>query len=177
MAITRERKKSIVGGYRDLVGRSQGIVLVSYIGSSVKDMERLRRKVREAGGEFHVIKNRLVKLALEDAGLGIGPEALRGPTAVGFVEEDPIALAKTMAEFSRESEFVRLKGGILDGVVYDGSQMVRIAEMPPLPVVRAQFLGVLGAPGSRVAGALAGSVRQLVNVVKAYADKSAAATA
>lgn len=177
MAITKARKQSIVGGYRDLVGRSHGIVLVSYIGSSVKDMERLRRKVRETGGEFHVIKNRLVKLALQEAGLGIGPEALRGPTAVGFVEEDPIALAKIMAEFSRESEFVRLKAGILEGVVYDGSQMLRIADMPPMPVVRAQLLGMLGAPGSRVAGTLAGSVRQLVNVVKAYSEKNAAAAA
>ena len=177
MAITKARKQSIVGGYRDLIGRSHGIVLASYIGSSVKDMERLRRKVRETGGEFHVIKNRLVKLALQEAGLGIGPEALRGPTAVGFIEDDPIALTKAMAEFARESEFVRLKGGILDGVAYDGSQMVRIADIPPLPVVRAQLLGVLSAPGSRVAGALASSVRQLVNVVKAYSDKVAAAAA
>ena len=72
MPFSKERKQAMVEYYRDLVGKSQGIVLASYSGLRVKDVERLRRKVRELGGEFHIVKNRLVRLTLKEAVLALG---------------------------------------------------------------------------------------------------------
>ena len=177
MAITKERKQAIVEHYRDLVGKSQGIVLASYSGLAVKDLERLRRKVRELGGEFHVVQNRLVRLTLKDAGLAVADEALAGSTAVGFAPDDPLAMAKAIVDFSRESDKVKVKAGVVNGVVYDGVQMVRLAEMPPLPVLRALLLGLLNTPATRLASILVTPARQMASVVKAYADKPAEAAA
>jgi large subunit ribosomal protein L10 len=177
LAITRERKQAIVKRYRDLVGNSQGIVLASYSGLAVKDLERLRRKVREMGGEFHVVQNRLARLTLKEAGLAVADEALEGSTAVGFALDDPLAVAKAIVDFSKESDKVKVKAGVVLGVVYDGAQMVRLAEMPPLPVLRAQLLGLISAPATRLASLLVTPARQMASVVKAYSDKTAAAAA
>jgi large subunit ribosomal protein L10 len=177
LAITKERKQAIVKHYRDLVGKSQGIVLASYSGLTVKDLERLRRKVRELGGEFHVVQNRLARLTLKEAGLGVADEALEGSTAVGFALDEPLTVAKAIVDFSKESDKVKVKAGVVNGVVYDAAQMVRLAEMPPLPVLRAQLLGVLNAPATRLASLLVTPARQLAFVVKAYSDKAAGAAA
>ena len=177
MAITRERKQAIVKHYRDLVGSSQGIVLASYSGLTVKDLERLRRKVRELGGEFHVVKNRLTRLTLKEAGLAVADEALEGSTAVGFARDEPLAVAKAIVDFSKESDKVKVKAGVVNGVVYDGAQMVRLAGLPPLPVLRAQLLGLFNTPATRLASILVMPARQMASMVKAYADKPAEAAA
>lgn len=175
MAITKQRKQALVERYRDLVGKSEGIVLATYSGLPVKDLERLRRKVRDLGGEFHVVKNRLARVSLREAGMNVVDEALEGSTAIGFTPEDPIALAKAIVDFAKESDKVKVKAGVVSGVVYDARQVVRLAETPPLPVLRAQLLGLLNAPATRLASILSAPARQLGTVVKAYADKGAAA--
>jgi large subunit ribosomal protein L10 len=177
LPFSKERKQAMVEYYRDLVGKSQGIVLASYSGLRVKDVERLRRKVRELGGEFHIVKNRLVRLTLKEAGLTVTDEALQGATAVGFAPEDPLAVAKAIVDFSKEMDKVKVKGGVVNGVAYDAAQMVRLADMPPLPVLRAQLLSLLNAPATRLATLLAAPARQLTTVVRAYADKPAEAAA
>ncbi len=177
MPFSRERKQAMVEYYRDLVGKSQGIVLASYSGLRVKDVERLRRKVRDLGGEFHVVKNRLVRLTLKEAGLTVTDEALQGATAVGFAPEDPLAVAKAIVDFSKETDKIKVKGGVVNGVAYDAAQMVRLADMPPLPALRAQLLGLLNTPATRLATLLVTPARQLATVVKAYADKPAQAAA
>jgi len=177
LPFSKERKQAMVEYYRDLIGKSQGIVLASYSGLRVKDVERLRRKVRELGGEFHVVKNRLVRLTLKEAGLMVADEALQGATAVGFAPDDPLAVAKAIVDFSKETDRVKVKGGVVNGIVYDAGQMVRLADMPPLPVLRAQLLGLLNTPATRLATLLATPARQLATVVKAYADKPAEAAA
>ncbi len=174
MAITKERKQALVGEYRELLERSKGIVLTAFSGLSVRDMEDIRRKLREQGGEFHVVKNRLVRLAFREAGLPVPEEALLGTTAIGYATDDAIALAKTIVEATKASEFVRVKGGIIDGVLYGPAQVQMLAELPPLPVLQARLIGVIQAPAARLAGALAGTARKLVTVAKAYAESGAA---
>lgn len=175
MAITKQRKQALVEQYRDLVGKSEGIILATYSGLPVKDLERLRRKVRDLGGEFHVVKNRLARVSLREAGMSVVEEALEGSTAIGFAPDDPVALAKVVVDFSKESDKVKVKAGVVNGRVYDARQVVRLAELPSLPVLRAQLLGLLNTPATRLAGILSAPARQLGTVVKAYADQGAAA--
>jgi large subunit ribosomal protein L10 len=168
--VTRQRKQELVEAYRAWLEGSSGLVLTSYSGMSVRALEELRRKVREAGGEYHVIKNRLMTLALRQAGMDVPPEALEGTTAIGFAGEDVQAMLKAIVETAKQAEALKVKAALMDGRVYERRQVERLAELPPLPVVRAQLLGLLQAPATRVAGVLAGSVRQVVNVVKAYSE-------
>jgi large subunit ribosomal protein L10 len=168
--VTRERKQELVESYRQWMSGSNGLILTNYTGMSVRGLDDLRRRVREAGGELHVVKNRLMALALRQAGVEIPAEALEGPTAVGFAGEDVPAVAKAIVDVTRQVETLRLKLGVLEGRVYDARQVERLAELPPLPIVRARLLGLLQTPAGRVAGVVAGSVRQVVNVVKAYSE-------
>ncbi len=175
MAITKERKQRLIAQYQELLERSRGVVLAAYSGLTVRELEELRRKARELGAEFHVVQNRLAKRAFAQAGLPVPEEALTGTTAIGFGGDDPLALVKMVVEASRQSEFVRVKGGLLDGQLYGARQIEALAELPPLPVLQARLLGLLQAPAGRLAGVLAGSVRQLMSVVKAYAESGAPA--
>lgn len=174
MAISKEKKAELVQQYKDWLNDSSGIVLASYSGVTVKELEGLRRKIREIGGEFHVVKNTLIQLALQDAGLDLPQEMLQGTTAIGFTSEDIPGLAKAVSDLARESATMDIKGGVVDRVIYSGSQMKNLAELPPLPILQAQLLSMIQVPASQVAMALASSVRQLVNVTKAYADSGSA---
>jgi large subunit ribosomal protein L10 len=174
LAISKEKKSELVQQYRDWLNDSSGIVLASYSGVTVKELEGLRRKIREIGGEFHVVKNTLIQLALQDVGLDLPQEMLQGTTAIGFTSEDIPGLAKAVSDLARESAAMDIKGGVVDRVIYNGSQMKNLAELPPLPILQSQLLSMIQAPASKVAMALAGSIRQLVNVTKAYADSGSA---
>jgi large subunit ribosomal protein L10 len=175
LAISKRRKQEMVASYRDLIQRHPGLILAGFAGMSVKALDQLRRRIREGGGELHVVQNRLMALALKESGLGVPESALEGSTVVGFAGEDSIAVAKAMVEVARQSGTLAIKAALLEGAVYDARQVERLADLPPLPVIRAQLLGLLQTPASRIAGALASSVRQVMNVVKAYSESQAAA--
>jgi large subunit ribosomal protein L10 len=177
LAISKARKRELVEQYRELIKQSHGMILTSYSGLAVKDIQELRGRIREAGGELHVVKNNLISLALKAADIALPAEALTGTTAIGFAGEDVPAVAKAIVELGRQFDFVRVKAGVVDGISYGPRQVERLADLPPQPVVQAQLLGVLQAPGGKLAGVLAGSVRQILNVIKAYSDKEAAAAA
>jgi large subunit ribosomal protein L10 len=168
--VTRQRKQELVEAYRAWLEGSYGLVLTNYSGMSVRALEDLRRKVREAGGEYHVIKNRLMTLAMRQAGMDVPQQALEGTTAIGFAGEDVQGLLKAIVEMAKQAEALKVKAALLDGRVYDPLQVERLAALPPLAVMRAQLLGLLQTPATRVAAVLAGSVRQVVNVVKAYSE-------
>lgn len=172
MAITKERKEELLRTYAELVKKSEGLILIEYRGLSMKGMDPLRGKVRDAAGELHVVKNTLALKALEAAGRTAPAELFTQTTAVGFAFSDVPAVAKALTAFAKDSEFVKVKGGLLGDKFLSPKDIEALAELPPLPIVRAQLLGLLQAPASRITGAIAGGVRQVVNVVKAYADKA-----
>ncbi len=175
LAISKKRKQELVATYRDLIQRHPGLFLAGFNGMSVKALDQLRRRIRESGGELHVVQNRLLALALKESGLSLPEAAFEGSTVVGFAGEDAIGVAKAMVEVARQSEALSVKAALLEGAVYDSRQVQRLADLPPLAVVRAQLLGLLQAPATRIAGALAGSVRQVMNVMKAYSESQPAA--
>ena len=177
MAITKERKADLVKQYSELIQKSAGMVLIEYRGLGMKGMGPLRGKVREASGELHVVKNTLAQLALKQAGRTVPEELFTQTTAIGFAFTDVPGVAKALTTFAKESEFVKVKGGLLGDKVLTAKQIEALAELPPLPIVRAQLLGLLSAPASRLTGVVAGSVRQVINVVKAYSEKEAPAAA
>lgn len=170
MAINKEKKQELVANYKELLGESSALIMTSYSGVSVKQLEEVRRKIRELGGEFHIVKNTLFSLVMNEAGISLPEDTYIGTTAIGFAMEEIPGVAKAIVDLAREVESVNLKGGLIENVAYDAAQIEMLADLPPLPVLRGQLLSVLQAPASRIAMTLAGSIRQLVNVTKAYAD-------
>jgi large subunit ribosomal protein L10 len=175
LAVSKERKKEIVATYQDWLGNSEAVFLAEYIGLSVKDMDALRDKVREVGGEFHVIKNTLGKIAFEDSGYDVPEDLFLGSTAAGFAFEDAPAMAKALADFSKSVSFLKFKGGYLEKNMLSVEEIKSLAALPPLPVVQAQLLSMLMAPASQLARVVAEPARQVASVLQAYADSEQAA--
>ncbi|HEY46659.1 MAG TPA: 50S ribosomal protein L10 [Anaerolineae bacterium] len=174
MAISKERKQALVTQYKELLSSNSALIMTAYSGLSVKEIQGLRSKIRDAGGSFHIVKNNLVERAFNEVGVPFPEGSLMGPTAIGFSSEDILAVAKAIVDLAREVEFVQVKGAVIDGVIYDDSQVMQLADLPPLPVVQAQLLRVIQTPARQLAGVLSGSARQLVNVLKAYSETEAA---
>lgn len=170
MAFSKERKKEIVATYQDWLGNSQAVFLAEYTGLSVKDMDALRDKVREVGGEFHVIKNTLGKIAFEESGYQVPEDLFLGSTAAGFAFEDAPAMAKALDDFSKSVGFLQFKGGYLEKDMLSMEEIKSLASLPPLPVVQAQLLSTLIAPASQLVRTLAEPARQVAAVLQAFAD-------
>ncbi len=177
MAISKQRKEEMLSQYAEWLQKSQAVILVEYTSATMKEMDAIRAKVRESGGEFHVLKNTLAKRAFSDAGVNIPDEMLANSTAATFAFTDVAATAKALADATKNLDFVKVKGGVMERTVLNQTQVKALAELPPLPVVRAQLLGVLQAPASKLVRTVAEPARQIASVIKAYVDQSAPAAA
>jgi len=178
LAITKDRKNELIRQYGDWLKNSQLQVVLTYAGLSMKDVDALRSKLREVGGEFHVVKNTLVKLAFQQAELPLPEKFFEESTAIAFTTEDAQIFAKALAEFTKSSEFVKVKGGYLDKKPISSVGVKDLADMPPLPVMRARLLGVMLAPASKLVRTLAEPARGLAAVIQAHAGtEEGAATA
>jgi large subunit ribosomal protein L10 len=177
LAITKERKNQLIQQYGEWLNKSQVQVVTTYAGLSMKDVDLLRSKLREVGGEFHIVKNTLVKLAFQQAGMPLPEEYFEESSAVAFTVEDAPAFAKVLTDFTRTSEFVKVKGGYLDKKPIPATGVKALADMPPLPVMRALLLGMLLAPASKLVRTLAEPARGLAAVIQAHAEPEAASPA
>jgi large subunit ribosomal protein L10 len=131
--------------------------------------------VRESGGEFHVVKNTLVKLALEASGYAIPEGLLENSSAASFAFTDPAGTAKALSEAAKGLEAIKVKGGYMGTEVLDAARVKALADLPPLPVVRGQLLGVLQAPAGKLVRTIAEPARSLASVFRAYSEKTQAA--
>ena len=175
MAVSKARKNEMLATYSEWIKKSQAVILVEYTGVTMKNMDDIRAKIREVDGEFHVLKNTLARRAFADNGMNFPQEYLLNSTAVSFAFSDPASTAKALSDATKGNEFVKVKGGFMDGQVLDAAQVKALASMPPLPVVRAQLLGVLQAPAGKLVRTIAEPARGLAAVVKAFTEKAPAA--
>jgi large subunit ribosomal protein L10 len=154
---------------------SAGVVVVShYAGLTVADMTQLRVRLRSAGAELKVVKNRLVKIALEGAPQAAGAHLFTGPTAIAY-SADPIAATKVAVAYAKEKEQFVLLGAMLGGQVLDKNAVQALATLPSLDELRAKLAGLIQAPATKVAGVIAAPAAGLARVIAAYAEKAEAA--
>lgn len=175
LAISKERKEEVLTTYADWMKRSQAMILVEYTGVRMKDLDAIRSKIRETGGEFHVVKNTLARRAFADSGMELPQEYLVKSTAISFAFTDPASTAKALTDAMKGKEAIKVKGGFMSGQALNAAQVKALADMPPLPVVRAQLLGMLQAPAGKLVRTIAEPARGLAAVVKAFAEKAPAA--
>jgi large subunit ribosomal protein L10 len=173
LAISKQRKKELVERYTDLLNSSKGLILTGFEGLSVRELEHLRAKIREVGGEFYIVKNRLIIRALEGTKVKLPEGALVGTTAIGFAFEEIPAVAKAIVDLAKEVDSVVMKGGVVEGQILDAVQIATLAELPPLLVLQAQLVGLISTPARQVAGVLQGSMRNILNVTHAFAESGA----
>ena len=177
MAISKARKDELVAQYIELINSSNAIFMTEYTGLSVSDMEALREKVREADGAFYVTKNRLLRVAMEQTDTPVPEELLTGQMAAGFAMSDAPPLAKALVDYAKKEEKLIIKGVIFDGDVLAADGVKALASLPTLPEVQSQLVGIISAPARNLASVIASGVRQVVNVVDAYAKDEKTADA
>ncbi|MGA3058219.1 MAG: 50S ribosomal protein L10 [Candidatus Limnocylindrales bacterium] len=155
--------------------RSATVMIVSeYRGLKVSEIGEIRRNLRKQGITYHVVKNRLMKIAAREAGseaLGI---LLEGPTAVAFVKGDEGAAAKAILDAFRPFRVVKVTGAVLGDRVVDAEGVTRLAGLPGRDVLLAQVAGTIAAPMATVAGLFDAPLRDIAGLVRALADKQAA---
>lgn len=171
MAVTKAEKDERVAEILEQVKKSQVVYVTNYQGMTTKQTDTLRGKLRKADCGYRVVKNTLAARALKEAGMPVPEEMFEGPVALGFAYSDIGAAAKAFLDFARDAEKFEIKGAILGKQVVKGKEVEALSKMPTLPQIRAQLIGLVNAPASRLVGVVASGVRQVVNVVKAYADK------
>lgn len=171
MAISREQKTELIEQYKEQLKECQGFILADFRGLSVGQMGEIRDAMRPLGARFQVIRNRLMVLALEDAGIELPREWLDGPTAFSFCTDEIPPVAKALVDSAKEFETLQIKGGLMNETVMEEADVRAIADLPSREVLLGQVLGGINAPATQMAGVVASGVRQVLNVLKAYADK------
>lgn len=177
MAKSKQQKEAMLAEYVEWLSKSKAVVLVEYSGLTMKQLDAIRAKLREAGGEFHIVKNTLAKIALEKAGYVVPDAYVEKSTALGFAFRDAAAFAKALAEATKGLEAVKVKGGFMDAMVLSPEQVKAVADLPPLPVLRSQLLGVLQAPAGKLVRTLAEPGRALAYVIRVHAEHATSVAA
>lgn len=160
--------------YEEWLQKSQAVFFLNYNKMTMKEIDDLRAKVRDTGGEIHVVKNTLLTKAFKSIGVDDVKE-FEGTTLAGFAFTDPPALAKVFKDSFKKSEVFEVKSGYLGNKVMSKAQIDALAELPPMPVMRAILLGTIMAPASKLVRTLAEPARGLAAVVKAYSEQAPAA--
>ncbi|RKD30938.1 50S ribosomal protein L10 [Thermohalobacter berrensis] len=174
MSSKLEQKKQIVQEIKEKIEKAQAVVLVDYRGLNVAEVNELREKYKEAGIEYKVYKNTLMRFAFKDAGLEDFKEYLVGPSAVAFSYEDPVAPAKVTHDFSKEHDNLEIKAGVVDGKIINVDRVKELAQLPPREVLIGQVLGGLNGPISGFANVLQANIRNLVYALNAVKEKQEA---
>jgi len=177
LAFTKERKSEIMARYEDWFNQSQAVYVMSYSKMNMKAIDAVRSKIRDAGGEIHVVKNTLFKLVLDKKKLSYPKGFFDKTNIVAFAHADPPGLAKLLNETTRNSEIFQIKGGYLGTQQINAGQIKSLADLPPLPVIRAMLLGMLQTPAGQLARTLAEPARSLAGIFKAYSESEPAPAA
>jgi large subunit ribosomal protein L10 len=171
LAISKARKDELLAQYGELIADSRAIFLTEYKGMSVKNISDLRDKVYEAEGTFHITKNTLLQRALQEANVEIPTDLFIGQLATGFALGEAPTLAKTLVDFAKGEEHIIIRGGFLGDKYLSAEEVETLAKLPSLEQLRAQLAGLISTPGRNIASTISSGIRQVVNVMDAYAKK------
>jgi large subunit ribosomal protein L10 len=153
-------KKKIVDGLTERLKSKSG-VFVDYSGITVNEDTELRVKMREASVDYSVVKNTMMKFAIKNVGFDELDSIFHNNTSMATCNDDPIAPARIVKEYSdKYPDYFEIKAGFMDGKVLSVDEVKAIADIPPLPILHAQFLGTMLAP-----------ITSLAVVLKAIAEK------
>lgn len=146
----RSQKADLVAELKNVFNETSVVVITRNLGLSVAQSTDLRLKMRDAGAQFKVAKNRLAKIALEGTKYGSIGDMLTGPTALA-TSVDPVAAAKVAVEFAKTNDRLEIVGGAMGETLLDANGVKALAELPSLDELRAKIVGLIQAPATKIA--------------------------
>jgi large subunit ribosomal protein L10 len=167
-----DEKRQAVAVLAELLRSSAAVAVADYRGLKVSDMQSVRRTLRESGVELHIAKNRLIKIAADEADRAELKPMLEGPTALATIRGDEVALAKALQDaFRPYTRLVTIRGGLLGSTAVDGAGLTRLATLPGREALLGKLAGGIASPITGFASVLAANLRNLAGVLNAVADQ------
>jgi large subunit ribosomal protein L10 len=166
-------KVDAINELKEEFGAANDFIFADYRGLNVEQITNLRNKLRENGAVFKVIKNRFAKIAMKELELPEVDSQLIGPTAFTMIREEAGPAAKVLVDFTGDTT-LELKGGIIDGQVYDAGQVTQFSKLPTKSELIAMLMSAMNGPVRGLMYAMQGVPSKLVRTLKAVADKKAA---
>ncbi|QIK78149.1 50S ribosomal protein L10 [Sphingomonas piscis] len=169
----RSQKADLVAELKSVFSETSVVVVTRNLGLSVAQSTDLRLKMRDAGAQFKVAKNRLALIALDGSRYQPIGDLLKGPTALA-TSIDPVAAAKVAVDFAKTTDKFEIVGGAMGDTVLDVNGIKALAELPSLDEMRGTLIGLIQAPATKIARTVAEPGAQLARIFQAYASKEAA---
>jgi large subunit ribosomal protein L10 len=169
----RSQKADLVAELKSVFTETSVVVVTRNLGLTVAQSTDLRLKMRDAGAQFKVAKNKLAVIALEGTRYGPISNLLTGPTALA-TSIDPVAAAKVAVEFAKTNDKLEIVGGAMGDTLLDMDGIKALASLPSLDQLRGTLIGLVQAPATKIARIAIEPAAQLARVFAAYADKAAA---
>src|SRR6201986_2391371 len=167
----RAQKAESIETLKGVFADSGAVVVTHYMGLTVAEMTDLRGRLRQEGAKFKVVKNTLAQKALAGVAGEQGDALFKGPVGIAF-GPDPVSAAKVVTQYAKDNDKFTVIGGILgQTTVLDQKAGSALVSLPSLDQIRAQLIGLLNAPATRIAGILQAPAGQLARVINAYATK------
>jgi len=151
--MNKEQKKNYITEMTANFENSEAVLVTHYQGLTVKQLDELRKKMREQGIKFKITKNKITKLALEKTKCKDLADLFSGPTAVAL-SKDAISSAKILTKFSKENNNLKILGGIMGKDVLDVAGVAKVATLPTLDEARAKIVGILRSPAQKITSIL-----------------------
>jgi large subunit ribosomal protein L10 len=167
----RPEKVRAVEEIRERIEGARATFLTEYRGLSVSEQQALRRSLRAAGAEYKVVKMSLARRAAAELGFEELSEAMAGPTAIAFADDDPVPVAKALGDFAKDHEHLVVKVGLMSGELLLPEQVSRLAEIEPRDVLLGRIAGAAKAPLTKMAGFLGSFLRDSASMFSQLLDK------
>ena len=163
-------KIAIIEKYTEKFKQAKSVYLTDFSGMDVAAVTELRKKFREADVEYKVLKNRLAKRSLNEAGIDALDDYLKGVTSFVIGYDDPVAPARIIKSFNGKEERLKLKVVYFEGKVFEAETASRLADLPTRDELLSRFVGVLQAPMTKFAGTLQASMQKFIGVLNSLKD-------
>ena len=169
-----EAKRETVAALTEEARSATAMIVSEYRGLKVSELGEIRRNLRKQNVAYHVVKNRLMKIAAAQAGTDKLGAFLQGPTAVAFIRGDEAAAARAILDTFRPYKVIKVTGAVIGNSVVDADGITRLSQLPARDVLLAQVAGAIAAPMSTMAGLFDAPARDVAGLIQALADKQGA---
>lgn len=163
----KEKKVSTVSELKVMLEESSVLVAADYRGLNVEQINNLRNNCRKSGAVLRVVKNTLARKAVPDTSFAEADIFFEGPTALAIGSGDPVNVIKVLSDCSKENEFFKIKGGVLDGTRFSSEEILRMATLPSREALLAKIAGSLNSPLQKMVGSLSNPLTGLMGVLQA----------
>jgi large subunit ribosomal protein L10 len=173
--VTRDEKTAAIAALQEQFNKATMTLVASSTGLNVATVQKLRRELKKAGGEYKVAKNTLTRRALKETAFEHLDELMEGPTGLVFAYGDPVAVTKVLVKFAEDNEKLSVKAGVLDRKLLKESEIKELAKLPGREALLGMLLGLLQAPATQLLRTMqepGARLVRLLDAVRARAEKS-----